>query len=107
MTTPSDEEMAAVKAQITAQFVSRDVKVAYVMADWSKKTGMPAAEIMAYLGSLSDAELDALVDELATEQAREYCLGTALHARKLCQGSSGVRRRVRFGNGYGDAGALL
>ena len=27
---------------------------------------------MAYLGSLSDAELDALVDELATEQAREY-----------------------------------
>jgi len=72
MTTPSDEELAAVKAQITAQFVSRDVKVAYVMADWSKKTGMPAAEIMAYLGSLSDAELDALVDELATEQAREY-----------------------------------
>src|SRR5690606_30882199 len=34
MTTPSDEELAAVKAQITAQFDSRDVKVAYVMADW-------------------------------------------------------------------------
>lgn len=72
MTTPSDEELAGIKARITSQLVTRDIKAAFLMQDWSKKTNMPAGEIMAYLMRLTDAELDAMVDELATAQAKEY-----------------------------------
>jgi len=77
MTAPTPEELEAIKAEIKAQFINRDIKAAYVTSDWAKKTGMPTADIMAYLSGLSDAELDALVDGIAAEQAKEYYAAAA------------------------------
>lgn len=77
MTTPSDAELDAIKTSITGQLISRELKIAYIISDWSKKTEMPAMEIMAYLSGLDDAQLDALTDELATAAATEYYASSA------------------------------
>ncbi len=77
MATPSDEELAGIKAQITARLTTREMKAAYVIADWSKKTDMPDDKIMAYLLSISEAELDSHVDGIATAAAKEYYASVA------------------------------
>lgn len=68
---PSAEELAALKAQITAQLTDRNAKTMYVVSQYTSFTAMPAESIMTYLFSLSDAELDAIVDDLATEAAKQ------------------------------------
>lgn len=77
MTTPSDEELAAIKAKITEQLISRDLKAAFVVSDWAKKTDMPANEILTYLNGLDQTQLDALVDGIATETAKGYYASSA------------------------------
>lgn len=68
---PSAEELAALKAQITAQLTDRNAKTMYVVSQYTSFTAMPAESIMTYLFGLSDAELDAIVDDLATEAAKQ------------------------------------
>ena len=67
---PSQEELTALKSQVTAQLSDRNTKMMYVVSQYTSFTAMPAESVMSYLFSLSDAELDAIVDDLATEAAK-------------------------------------
>lgn len=68
---PSTQELEALKAQITTQLTDRNAKMMYVVSQYTSFTAMPAESIMAYLFGLSDAELNAIVDDLAEASAKE------------------------------------
>ncbi len=68
---PSPQELEKLKAQITAQLTDRNTKMMYVVSQYTASTAMPTESIMAYLYGLSDAELDAIVDDLASNAAKQ------------------------------------
>lgn len=68
---PSDEELAMIIAGITARMPDRDTRRGYLAAKWTEATDMAPAAVMAYLMSLSDAELDAAVYSAAADDAAE------------------------------------
>ncbi len=80
--TPSEEELAGIKAQITsAVFASitdpsvpairRLGEIGYITTVWSQSTEMDQTAIASYLQGLPDGELDALFDSVVDKQARE------------------------------------
>jgi len=71
MNTPSDEELKAITATVTAQLTTREAKLYYVMNDWSKSTTMNAITLSGYLTALSDGDLDKAVQAVAAKTAGE------------------------------------
>ena len=75
MNTPSEEELAFFAAQILQNpaLASKEAKIGYITAAWSKATTMSAQEIMIYLASLDDAAFEkALMSVARTDAAALY-----------------------------------
>ncbi len=71
MDTPSEEELVPLIAQITGKLTTKEMKIAYVAADWAKSTTMPQAQILAYLAALDDTALNEAVNATAKKDAAE------------------------------------
>lgn len=68
----SDEELAVLAARFEAQFADRQAKLMYVYAQYRELVSLPDSTVLSYLSSLSDAELDGRLHELALSYAREH-----------------------------------
>ncbi len=77
MTAPSDEELAAIVAGITAQMPDTASRRGYLTQKWTGSTGMPAEAVMAYLFGLSEDELNAAVYKAAAEDAARMYAASA------------------------------
>lgn len=67
--TPSDEEMNALVARITAQLPTSQEKMGYVYQSWKANTTMSDEAIMSYLMSLSQQQLEEAVVSVASDDA--------------------------------------
>ena len=77
MTAPSDEELSAIVAGITAQMPDTAARRGYLTQKWTGATGMPAEAVMAYLFGLSEDELNAAFDRAAAEDAAKMYAASA------------------------------
>ena len=68
---PSEEELAALSANILSQLDDPQKQIGFVMADWMEHTSMSQEAITAYLASLTPEELAAVVEEAAAKKATE------------------------------------
>ncbi len=68
---PSESELNSFKAQITSRLADKNTKIMYIVSEYTKTISLPAQTIMAHLMTLSDGEIDAIVDTLATKTATE------------------------------------
>ena len=68
---PSEEELAALSANILSQLDDTQKQIGFVMADWTEHTSMSQEAIMAYLAALPAEELTAAVNEVAAKKAAE------------------------------------
>ncbi len=67
---PTDEQLAAAKLQAQQQY-TRDELIGLLRTGIAQSTGMDADTVSAYLSSMKDTELDALIDQAITEQVTQ------------------------------------
>ncbi len=68
---PSKDELAKIKAQYLSKLTDKNTKVMFLVSNYSASTNIPAQNLMPYLMTLSDAEVDARVDAAITQSAIE------------------------------------
>ena len=68
--TPSAEELTPFIAQITSKLTDRNAKTMYIVSEYTRSTAMDAQTVMAYLARLTDAQIDEIVNSLASETAK-------------------------------------
>ena len=66
------EELAAYKAEALATLTDRAAKVDFLVQNYTSLTSLPQDMFTAYLETLSDDQIDELVDGLLTEQGNAY-----------------------------------
>ncbi|MBR5114587.1 MAG: ATP-binding cassette domain-containing protein [Oscillospiraceae bacterium] len=77
MTAPTEDELAAIAAGITARLPDAAAKSAYLAAKWTGETDIPAEAVYAYLAKLTPDALDAAVNAAAAEDAAKLYASTA------------------------------
>lgn len=70
-TTPSESELAELMGRITERLTTREMKIGYVMQNWSAITTMDQNSIGAYLFALPDEALNEAVNSVAAKSAAE------------------------------------
>ncbi|MBE6891188.1 MAG: ABC transporter ATP-binding protein/permease [Ruminococcaceae bacterium] len=70
-TTPSESELAELMGRITERLTTREMKIGYVMQNWSAITTMDQNSIGAYLFALPDEALNEAVNSVAVKSAAE------------------------------------
>ena len=70
-TTPSESELAELMGRITERLTTREMKIGYVMQNWSAITTMDQNSIGAYLFALPDDALNEAVNSVAAKSATE------------------------------------
>ncbi len=68
---PSEEELAALSANILSQLDDTQKQIGFVMADWTEHTSMSQEAIMAYLAALPAEELRSEERRVAAKKAAE------------------------------------
>ncbi len=69
--TPTEEELKPFMAQILAKLPDKQTKMGYIVSEYTKTTAMSQQSVMQFLLTKSDKEIDAMVNTLATNQAKE------------------------------------
>ncbi len=69
--TPSDSELADIIGRITQPLATREMKIGYVIQNWTESTTMNQETIGGYLYMLSDEELNKAVNSVAAKTALE------------------------------------
>ena len=68
---PSNNELTQIKAQYLSKLTDKNTKVMFLVSQYSASTNIPAQNLMPYLMTLSDADVDARVDAAITQSAIE------------------------------------
>jgi putative ABC transport system permease protein len=77
MTAPTEDELAAIAAGITARLPDAAAQSAYLAAKWTGETDIPAEAVYAYLARLTPAELAEAVNAAVSEDAQKIYASTA------------------------------
>lgn len=70
--TASEAELSVLAARFEAQFTDRQMRLMYVYTQYRERVSLPDSTIFTYLSSLSDAELNERLHELALSYAQEH-----------------------------------
>ncbi len=68
--TPTEDELKPFTMQILKNLPDRTTKLGYIVSKYTKTTALTEQNVMAFLMGKTDAEIDVIVNSLATEEAK-------------------------------------